>query len=137
MPFVKEVHNQTEADLEARIATALAVAFPGIDPASIWHQHRFTIRLGHTVAEVDGRATDKVIGRLDVVLVRDGKPLAVLEVKRPGLELTDRDRAQGLSYARQMEHVYRGFRSTLIKHAFVDVGLLPKSVLNRSNGPGA
>jgi type I site-specific restriction endonuclease len=31
------------------------------------------------------------------------KPLAVLEVKRPGLELTDSDGAQGLSYARQME----------------------------------
>lgn len=34
-------------------------------------------------------------------------------------------------------HVYRGFRSTLIRHAFVDVGLLPKSVLNRSDSPGA
>jgi hypothetical protein len=37
-----------------------------------------------------------------VVLVRDGKPLALLELKRTGVELTDSDRAQGLSYADQM-----------------------------------
>jgi hypothetical protein len=103
MRAVKEVHDQTEADPESRIAAALTVSLPGMSPASICHQHRFRIRLGHKVVEIDGRATDQAIGRLDVVLTRDGKPLAVLEIKRPSLELTDGDCAQGLSYARLLE----------------------------------
>jgi hypothetical protein len=53
--------------------------------------------------QVDGSAGKVAFGRLDILLVYQDRPLAVLELKRPGLALSDDDRRQGLSYARLLE----------------------------------
>jgi hypothetical protein len=99
----KRFSNQTEAEVEGRIASALGGALPFLRGASIRHQFRFTLRLGHNEIEIDGRAVDKAIGRLDLIVLHDDRPLAVLEIKRPSLELSDDDRSQGLSYARLID----------------------------------
>ena len=92
----------TEADFEARLSAVLANTL-FIPPGSIRHQRRFSIRLGHKDLQVDGNAGEVAFGRLDILLVYQDRPLAVLELKRPGLALSDDDRRQGLSYARLLE----------------------------------
>jgi hypothetical protein len=56
--------------------------------------------LGHAQIEVDGLAREKAEGRSDLLVFHNDKALAVFELKRPGLPLTDQDRDQALSYAR-------------------------------------
>jgi len=92
-----------EADFEAGLSYALKYAFPWIAEGAIKHQTQFSVRLGHKTLEIDGRKTSNLRGRSDILLVHNGQPLAVLELKRPGLSLHDDDRLQGLSYARLME----------------------------------
>jgi hypothetical protein len=93
----------TEADFEARLSAVLAQALHFIPPGSIRHQRRFSVRLGHKDLQIDGSAGEVAFGRLDILLVHQDRPLAVLELKRPGLSLDDDDRRQGLSYARLLE----------------------------------
>jgi len=93
----------TEADLEARIAAILKSELPYLGPGAIRHQLRFSIRLGGKQIEIDGKAGATAIGRLDVLLIKDNHPIAVLELKRPGKKLNEEDRAQGLSYARLLD----------------------------------
>lgn len=91
-----------EAELEARIAHAVRQALPFLKADDIRHQLRFTIRLGHQLIEVDGKAA-LATGRCDILLVKDDRPLAIMELKRPDLALSEDDRAQGVSYARVVE----------------------------------
>jgi hypothetical protein len=93
----------TEADFESRLAAVLEHAFPFLPPGSVHHQRRFSIRLGRKELEIDGSAGATALGRLDILLNFQERPLAVLELKRPGQPLHDEDRRQGLSYARLME----------------------------------
>jgi hypothetical protein len=93
----------TEANLEARLSAVLTHALRFIPPGSIRHQLRFSIRLGHNDLPVDGRVGGVAFGRRDILLVHKDRPLAVLELKRPGLPLDHEDRRQGLSYARLIE----------------------------------
>lgn len=74
--------------------------FPWLDPKEIQHQTKFRIALGHVVVDIDGRARETLDGRSDILVSRAGRPLAVLELKRPNLKLTAKDDEQGLSYAR-------------------------------------
>jgi len=92
----------TEADLEARIAAILKSNLPFLDSKAIRHQMRFSLRLGGKQIKIDGKA-GAATGRLDILLIQDDRPLVVLELKRPGSELREDDRAQGLSYARLLE----------------------------------
>lgn len=84
----------TEADLEARISATLAQVFPGVQ---LKHQRRFKVRLGHTEFETPGKSY--IDGRADILVTQHDVPLAVLELKREGLALTQDDEAQGWSYA--------------------------------------
>ncbi len=86
--------QNNETDLESRIDATLAQIFPGVD---LEHQRYFKLHVGHTVLEKSSR--DYVNGRADVLVKRDGENLAVLELKRSGLPLTDDDVTQGWSYA--------------------------------------
>ncbi len=95
--------TMSEAELEAGLSHALRHAFPWIHENEIRHQLRFTVKLGHQTIEVDGQTASKASGRSDILLTRKDRPLAILELKRPGLALTDADRRQGLSYARLLE----------------------------------
>lgn len=95
--------NVTEADFEAAIAQVIRKVFPMLTSSDVRHQCSFRIHLGHRTHEITGGAAAWAAGRSDVVLVKDGQPLAVLELKRRDLALTDSDRRQGLSYARLMD----------------------------------
>jgi hypothetical protein len=95
--------KSAEADLEAAIDAALLRAFPHLERNAIQHQISFKIRLGHSSIPVNGSAAWSPRGRADVLILLGGRVLAVLELKRRDLKLTDDDREQGLSYARVVE----------------------------------
>lgn len=84
-----------EAELEARITGTLQRIFPGT--TDLRAQRRFKLRLGH--AAVEGGTRNYVDGRADILVYQGESPLAVLELKREGLALTDGDAEQGASYA--------------------------------------
>jgi hypothetical protein len=92
-----------EATFEARLAALLRSTIPWL--ADIRHQWQFSLQLGHTRFEVDGRRSLKLRGRADLVLIHNERPLAVLELKAPGVAISDDDRKQGLSYARLLESI--------------------------------
>lgn len=94
--------KETEADLEARIRAAIRAAFRWLPDGAIKHQIKFTFKFGRQTLEADA-AQSRAEARLDILLEKDDKPLAIMELKRPSIELTDDDGAQGLSYARLLQ----------------------------------
>lgn len=96
----KTPNNPTEYDFETAISAAIKVAFPRLGAANIKHQIEFTIRLGHAKITAKGRESWIKRGRADIFLTLDGKPLAIMELKRHGISLMVNDGEQGLSYAR-------------------------------------
>ena len=93
---------RAEADLESRIASALKAAFPNINRGDLVEQRRFTVRLGHKTEEFDSAALWASSGKADILIFRDERPLAVLEIKREDLALTPADYEQAQSYANQL-----------------------------------
>ncbi|MDD9993335.1 MAG: type I restriction enzyme HsdR N-terminal domain-containing protein [Rhodospirillales bacterium] len=93
----------TEADLEARIHSALQLAFPWLHATSIRHQTTFSVSVGQKNLQVDGKVNYDARGRADILLKWGKRPLAILELKRPGLTLKYEDDTQGLSYARLLD----------------------------------
>jgi hypothetical protein len=93
---------KAEADLEARLASALSNAFPGIPRDQFTHQMRFKVRLGHHQDEFDGAKAWEKQGKADIVLFHQSRALAVVEIKREDLTLTPADRDQAQSYANQL-----------------------------------
>jgi Type I restriction enzyme R protein N terminus (HSDR_N) len=91
-----------EAELESRVATALAFAFPNIPRDQLVEQRRFTVRLGHETHVFDSAAQWQKSGRADILIFYKERPLAVLEVKREDLCLTHADYEQAQSYANQL-----------------------------------
>jgi hypothetical protein len=91
-----------EAELESRLVAALSTAFPNIPREQLVEQRRFTVRLGHETHEFDSAAQWEKSGRADVILFHDGRPLAVVELKREDLALTHADYEQAQSYANQL-----------------------------------
>ncbi|MDO8142594.1 MAG: SEC-C metal-binding domain-containing protein [Candidatus Brocadiales bacterium] len=90
-----------ETTLEARVNAEIQKHFPSIAHLNITHQKHLTLQLGHRAnIKIDGLKQAKAIGRLDILLSLDNKPLAILELKAPGEPLTEDDRTQGLSYAK-------------------------------------
>lgn len=90
----------TEGDLEAEIHAVLKVAFPWLPSGSIQHQTTFSFSFGGKVVEIDGAKRESATARADILLHYNHRPLAILELKRPGTPLDADDDAQGLSYAR-------------------------------------
>lgn len=90
----------TETDLEVRISAALTKALWWLPSDSLRHQTKLRFKLGHAQIEVNGVAKEKAEGRADVLVLHNDKALAVFELKRPGLPLTEADSEQALSYAR-------------------------------------
>jgi len=91
--------QKAEADLEARVHKALTLAFPWIAD-DLEHQTHFSVRLGHSTVRVDGRSAETLSGRADILISHNKKPLAILELKREDIKLTNDDIQQGLSYAK-------------------------------------
>jgi hypothetical protein len=94
----------TEADVEVRIRQAIELVLPALAAGRITHQKTFSVRLGHKAIRINGTKTDIIRGRLDILIELDGKPLAVLEIKKPGEPLDERVTKQGLSYARTLDN---------------------------------
>jgi hypothetical protein len=86
-----------EATFESRAQEAIKFIFPAYATLEITHQLIFSVKLGHEVIDVEPSVRRP---RLDILIKRKGKNLAVLELKKPGNALRDRDRDQGISYAR-------------------------------------
>jgi hypothetical protein len=102
-----QVGNQTEghseANLESLAMEALRRIFPLLPKEALRSQVTFTIQLGHGVFNIDGEQSYRTTGRADVLVYAGSTPLAVLEFKRPGLELQSDDFKQGRSYARMLD----------------------------------
>ena len=94
----------TESDFEAEIHNALRLAFPWLPDGSIRHQTTFSFQLGQekkTINNVSRR--DNAYARADILLKWNEQPLAILELKRPGVPINSDDEHQGLSYARILQ----------------------------------
>jgi hypothetical protein len=100
MAFKQLTTSPTEADLEAAIHAAVARVFPWLPDGAVRHQTKFSFSFGRATIEVDGASDSRKEARADIILYKDERPLAVLELKRQGIPLSADDDAQGLSYAR-------------------------------------
>lgn len=94
--------SMTEQQFEAQIRAAILRAFPWLPAEQITHQTTFRFKFGHATIVVDGVAKAEARARADVLVLFRGKPLAVFELKRPGLGVSRDDEEQGLSYARML-----------------------------------
>lgn len=91
---------------EEEIKNKLIVPFLiscGFDAGELQFEKKFRIYLGRGGYEIDGDLRLKATGRLDILCRRDGRNLFVIETKAQGVELTNEDRIQGLTYARLLE----------------------------------
>ncbi|MDU8600015.1 type I restriction endonuclease [Pseudomonas syringae] len=102
MSIKKLTTGPTEADFEASIRVAITQAFPWLAPEAIKHQTKFSVRVGRKSVEVESRANE---ARSDIILYSGAHPLAVLELKREGLVLTEADEEQGLCYAKLLSPI--------------------------------
>ena len=100
MAVKQTTKGPTESDFEAEIHRALRIAFPWLPDGSIRHQTTFSFTAGGTHIMVNGAKRNTAHARADILLYWDQQPLAVLELKRPGVALELDDEEQGLSYAR-------------------------------------
>jgi hypothetical protein len=101
VPTERVTTRDTETDLESRVRAAIKLAF-GLPDGVIKEQIKFAFKFGRQTLEADA-GKSRAEARLDVLLEFDNRPLAVMELKRPGLELSDADGEQGLSYARLVQ----------------------------------
>ncbi len=75
----------------------------GVSLQEIQLERSFSLKIGRqsvVVGEAKSRKRDSVGGRLDILVQRNGRNLLIVETKADGLELTNDDRDQAISYAR-------------------------------------
>ena len=96
-----------EATLEARIDRVLASVFPTFKTVNIQHQKSFSIKFGHHNVKVDLVEPSSYPSRaiFDILLTIEDKNVILLELKKEGLNLTNEDILQGLSYARLIDNM--------------------------------
>ncbi|MCT2537260.1 type I restriction enzyme HsdR N-terminal domain-containing protein [Aquibacillus koreensis] len=75
----------------------------GFTSEELSFEKKFTINLGRGSYDINGTEQKKANGRLDILCTRNNVNLFVIELKAEGIELTDKDRIQGLTYARLLE----------------------------------
>lgn len=90
----------SEEDLRAMIVSYCSELGFGRDEISC--EDYFSITLGHTLVPIDKKS---VGGRSDILISRNGKPLAIVETKAPNHVLTDEDAKQAISYARLLSTI--------------------------------
>lgn len=93
-------NNLSEATFESQAAEYLRNIFPTFDEQEITLQKSFTLRFGHHNILVDNKQRSKAMGRLDLLISINEKPVAIFEFKKPSIQLTSKDVEQGISYAR-------------------------------------
>ncbi|WP_238881713.1 SEC-C metal-binding domain-containing protein [Clostridium sp. YIM B02551] len=89
-----------EATFEAQLNGELKKVFPTLNHLKITHQKVLTLRLGHHIIGLNALERERLYGRSDVLIEYENKPLAIIELKRKGNEITIGDKEQGISYAR-------------------------------------
>lgn len=94
--------TRPEAELESRIASTLAAAFPNIPRDDFVQQRRFSLRIGHRTWDHDSTETWTKSGRADILILYQDRALALIELKRENLPLTRADAEQAQSYANQI-----------------------------------
>ncbi|MDY0932110.1 type I restriction enzyme HsdR N-terminal domain-containing protein [Chryseobacterium sp. CFBP8996] len=96
-----------EATLEARIDCVLASVFPTFKTVNVQHQKSFSIKFGHHNVKVDLEEPSNYPSRaiFDILLTIENKNVILLELKKEGLNLTNDDILQGLSYARLIDNM--------------------------------
>src|SRR5712691_8172710 len=95
-----------EAEFQARLEARIRAALPLL-PAKVKLERHLRLRLGHRTVVLDGAETQENVsrGRYDVLVMSEGKPLLLVELKAPGVALGDDDARQALSYARLPEPI--------------------------------
>lgn len=92
-----------EATFEARLNEEIKRLFPLLNAGDITHQQQFQLTLGHNTYLYDGTKKNKAYARSDVLIKYKNTNIAILELKAPGIMLTDDDAIQGTSYARLLD----------------------------------
>lgn len=75
----------------------------GFNASELSFETTFKIALGRGRYTINGKKSAEANGRLDILCKRDQEHLCVIELKAEGINLTDDDRVQGLTYARLLE----------------------------------
>jgi hypothetical protein len=88
-----------EATFEAQVNAEIRRLFPSLKHLQIAHQETFAFRLGHSVYKKNIEKS-WAKGRADIIISYNDKPLFVLELKKPRINLSNDDKEQGISYAR-------------------------------------
>lgn len=105
---LKDIPKSFRIDSEEDLRFAVAQYFLdlGFELNEISFEDRFQIRLGHNVIVANKDLSNRDLnGRSDILVVRDGNPLAIVETKSPDHELTDDDAWQAISYARLLHQI--------------------------------
>ncbi|WP_199141793.1 type I restriction enzyme HsdR N-terminal domain-containing protein [Pedobacter sp. ASV12] len=91
-----------EQEFQQQYSAIIRSILPTFQEHEVTSQRSFKIKFGHHNVFVDGKEPRERAksGIYDLLLWIDNKPVIMLELKRPGLKLTDDDRDQGVSYAR-------------------------------------
>ena len=95
----------SEEDLRILVSNYLKEL--GFDRNELSFEDYFCIRLGRSeiTVEPDEDFNNKQGGRSDILVSRNGKPLAILELKNPDSNLTEDDAKQAISYARLLDQI--------------------------------
>lgn len=96
---LKDIPSQLKIDSEEDLR-AMVLAYCsglGFDTDEISCEDHFVVHLGHHSININKTV---IGGRSDILISRNGKPLAIIETKAPSHGLTDGDANQAISYAR-------------------------------------
>lgn len=101
---LKEIPLQFNLDSEEDVRNLVISFFSelGFDRDEISCEDYFTIQLGHRALDIDKK---NIGGRSDILISRNGQPLAIVETKAPTHDLEDNDARQAISYARLLSAI--------------------------------
>lgn len=105
---LKDIPSNFSVDSEDDLRFAISQYFLelGFESHELSFEDQFTIRLGHNLIEVTRSPKEyELKGRSDLLLTRNGLPLAIVEIKRSTHSITDEDAEQAISYARLLRHI--------------------------------
>jgi len=100
---LKDISFPFNPDSEEEVRSALAMYFAdlGFTLNEMSFEDSYQLRIGHSMIVVGGDQRQRTVRAYsDMLLVRNGQPLAIVETKDPDVDLSDADSDQGLSYAR-------------------------------------
>lgn len=91
---------KNEEDAKIKIVLRLLEDL-GFQKDELLFERSFNLRVGRCVYRVDtGEQVNRLAPRLDILVTRNGRNVCVVEVKNPGMPLTQEDEEQAVSYGR-------------------------------------